>query len=116
MHLDKPSLHSRCCRHDTVRYSIFCICSRNCSIGFACYPFTLSHPRLMSWSQVVELADVGLYISKHSGRDAWTAVHATAAAQPADLFARLVHQLGQCVERGEARIVTSLGERTIITP
>ena len=90
--------------------------ARTCSIGFACYPFTPSHPRLMSWSQVVELADVGLYISKHSGRDAWTAVHATAAAQPADLFARLVHQLGQCVERGEARIVTSLGERTIITP
>jgi diguanylate cyclase (GGDEF)-like protein len=90
--------------------------ARTCSIGFACYPFLPSHPRLMSWSQLVELADVGLYISKHSGRDAWTAVHAAAAAQPVELFARLVHQLGQCVERGEARIVTSLGERTIITP
>jgi len=90
--------------------------ARTCSIGFACYPFLPSHPRLMSWSQVVELADVGLYISEHSGRDAWTAVHATAAAQPAELFARLVHQLDQCVESGEARIVTSLGERTIITP
>ena len=90
--------------------------ARTCSIGFACYPFLPSHPRLMSWSQVVELADVGLYISKHSGRDAWTAVLATAAAQPAELFARLVHQLDQCVESGEARIVTSLGERTIITP
>jgi diguanylate cyclase (GGDEF)-like protein len=90
--------------------------ARTCSIGFACYPFLPSHPRLMSWSQVVELADLGLYISKHSGRDAWTAVHATEAAQPEELFARLVHKLGECVERGEARIVTSLGERTIITP
>jgi len=90
--------------------------ARTCSIGFACYPFLPSHPRLMSWSQVVELADLGLYISKHSGRDAWTAVHATGAAQPAELFARLVHQLGDCVERGEALLVTSLGERTIITP
>ncbi|MGW8390264.1 diguanylate cyclase [Pseudoduganella sp. HUAS MS19] len=90
--------------------------ARTCSIGFACYPFLPSHPRLMSWSQVVELADLGLYISKHSGRDAWTAVHATAAAQPEGLFARLVHQPGKCVERGEARIVTSLGERTIICP
>ncbi|KQV44963.1 histidine kinase [Duganella sp. Root198D2] len=90
--------------------------ARTCSIGFACYPFLPSQPRLMSWSQVVELADVGLYISKHSGRDAWTAVHATDAAQPEELFARLVHQLDQCVARGEARIVTSLGERTIITP
>jgi diguanylate cyclase (GGDEF)-like protein len=90
--------------------------ARTCSIGFACYPFLPSHPRLMSWSQVVELADLGLYISKHSGRDAWTAVHATEAAQPEELFPRLVHKLGECVERGEARIVTSLGERTIITP
>ncbi|WP_426320872.1 diguanylate cyclase [Pseudoduganella sp. R-43] len=89
--------------------------ARTCSIGFACYPFLPSHPRLMSWSQVVELADLGLYISKHSGRDAWTAVHATEATQPEELFPRLVHQLGQCIERGEARIVTSLGERTIIT-
>ena len=90
--------------------------ARTCSIGFACYPFLPSQPRLMSWSQVVELADVGLYISKHSGRDAWTALQATETARPQDLFARLVHQLGDCVERGEARIVTSLGERTIITP
>ena len=89
--------------------------ARTCSIGFACYPFLPSHPRLMSWSQVVELADLGLYISKHSGRDAWTAVHATEATQPEELFPRLVHHLGQCIERGEARIVTSLGERTIIT-
>ncbi|XLZ68080.1 sensor domain-containing diguanylate cyclase [Massilia sp. SR12] len=89
---------------------------RTCSIGFACYPFLPAQPRLMSWSQVVELADLGLYISKHSGRDAWTAVYATDSAQPAQLFPRLVHQLSACVERGEARIVTSLGERTIICP
>lgn len=89
---------------------------RTCSIGFACFPFLPAQPRLMSWSQVVELADLGLYISKHSGRDAWTAVYATESAQPEQLFPRLVHQLGECVERGEARIVTSLGERTIICP
>ena len=90
--------------------------ARTCSIGFACYPFLPAQPRLMSWSQVVELADLGLYISKHSGRDAWTAIYAADAAQPAELFPRLVHQLDDCVARGEARIVTSLGERTIITP
>jgi diguanylate cyclase (GGDEF)-like protein len=90
--------------------------ARTCSIGFACYPFLPAQPRLMSWSQVVELADVGLYISKHSGRDAWTALYATDAARPEELFARLVHQLGDCVARGEARIVTSLQERTIICP
>ncbi|WP_229632118.1 sensor domain-containing diguanylate cyclase [Pseudoduganella violaceinigra] len=90
--------------------------ARSCSIGFACYPYLPSQPRLMSWSQVVELADVGLYIAKDSGRDAWAAVQAGGDARPEGLFARLVHQLDDCVARGEARIVTSLGERTIITP
>jgi len=90
--------------------------ARTCSIGFACYPFLPSQPRLMSWSQVVELADLGLYISKHSGRNAWTAVHATEQAQPAELFPRLMHQLGDCVARGDARIESSLGRRSIITP
>jgi diguanylate cyclase (GGDEF)-like protein len=88
--------------------------ARSCSIGFACFPFLPSQPRLMSWSQVVELADLGLYLAKRSGRDAWAAVYATEAAQAEELFPRLVHQLDECVARGEARIVTSVGQRTII--
>ena len=90
--------------------------ARSCSIGFACYPFLPSHPRLLSWSQVVELADLGLYISKHSGRDAWTAVYPGPQAQPGQLFTRLVHGLSDCVQRGEAQLVTSLQQQTIITP
>ncbi len=88
--------------------------ARSCSIGFACFPFLPSQPRLMSWSQVVELADLGLYLAKRSGRDAWAAVYATAAAQAEQLFPRLLHQLDECVARGEARIVTSVGQQTII--
>jgi diguanylate cyclase (GGDEF)-like protein len=44
---------------------------QKCSIGFACFPFSESQPRLVSWQQVVKLADLGLYAAKRSGRAAW---------------------------------------------
>jgi diguanylate cyclase (GGDEF)-like protein len=47
---------------------------RTCSIGFAAWPFSQAAPRALSWERVVDLADAALYMSKHSGRDAWTGV------------------------------------------
>jgi hypothetical protein len=52
---------------------------------------------LLSWSQVVELADQGLYIAKRSGRNGWAAVYSTAATQPDGVFPRLMQQLEQAV-------------------
>jgi len=49
-----------------------------CSIGYACAPFELERPLARSWQQVVNLADLGLYAAKRSGRNAWVGVHTTA--------------------------------------
>jgi diguanylate cyclase (GGDEF)-like protein len=46
-----------------------------CSIGFACVPFELERPASRTWQQVVNLADLGLYAAKRSGRNAWVGVH-----------------------------------------
>ena len=81
---------------------------KTCSIGYACFPFLPSQPRLLTWSQVVELADMGLYIAKHSGRDAWAALYSTPSTQPEDLFSRMMKQLEQTVASGQVRIVTNL--------
>jgi diguanylate cyclase (GGDEF)-like protein len=81
---------------------------KTCSIGYACFPFLPSQPRLLTWSQVVELADMGLYIAKHSGRDAWAALYSTPATQPDNLFPRLMKQLEQTVASGQVKIVTNL--------
>jgi diguanylate cyclase (GGDEF)-like protein len=87
---------------------------KTCSIGFACFPFLPAQPRLLSWSQVVELADQGLYIAKRSGRDAWAALHATGtddaghAAHADQLFERLMHALPQAVAAGAARVASNL--------
>lgn len=48
----------------------------SCSVGFACMPFEPERPQLRGWQQVVNLADLGLYAAKRSGRDAWVGVHA----------------------------------------
>ncbi|WP_090327054.1 diguanylate cyclase [Duganella sp. CF517] len=82
--------------------------SKTCSIGFACFPFLPAQPRLLSWSQVVELADQGLYIAKRSGRNAWAALYGTEHARADGLFPRLMHQLDDAVAGGEVRLVSNL--------
>lgn len=82
--------------------------AKTCSIGFACYPFVPEEPRLLSWSEVVELADQGLYLVKRSGRNAWAAVYSTPETQFEELFPRLIHQLDKSLADGEATLVTSL--------
>ena len=82
--------------------------SKSCSIGFACFPFLPAQPRLLSWSQVVELADQGLYIAKRSGRNAWAALYGTERASADGLFPRMMHQLDAAVDAGEVRLVSNL--------
>ena len=48
----------------------------SCSVGFASLPFEPERPLARGWQQVVNLADLGLYAAKRSGRDAWVGVHA----------------------------------------
>ena len=45
-----------------------------CSIGFACLPLDVSHPRQLSWSDIVQLADAAMYTVKHRGRNGWAGV------------------------------------------
>ena len=81
---------------------------KTCSIGFACFPFVVHEPRLLSWSEVVELADQGLYLVKRSGRNGWAALYSTETSAYDELFPRLIHHLEQSLASGDARLVTSL--------
>jgi len=82
--------------------------AKTCSIGFACFPFLPAQPRLLSWPQVVELADQGLYIAKRSGRNGWAALYSTETTHADGVFPRLMQQLGDAVAEGEVRLVTNL--------
>ena len=87
--------------------------AKTCSIGFACFPFVAAEPRLLSWSEVVELADQGLYLVKRSGRNAWAGVYGTPESRYEELFPRLIHQLDKCLADGEARLVTNLKDAQV---
>jgi diguanylate cyclase (GGDEF)-like protein len=89
---------------------------KTCSIGFACFPFMQSQPRLFSWTEVVELADQGLYLAKRSGRNAWAAVYSTPQSRPEGLFPRLIHHLEDALAGGEAKLVTSLENPVLSGP
>ncbi len=82
--------------------------AKTCSIGFACFPFVTAEPRLLAWSEVVELADQGLYLAKRSGRNAWVGLYATDDVHYEDLFPRLIQQLDKTVADGEARLMTNI--------
>ncbi|MGZ8301722.1 MAG: diguanylate cyclase [Telluria sp.] len=81
---------------------------KTCSIGFACFPFLQSQPRAVSWSEVVEFADQGLYLAKRSGRNGWAAMYSTPATNPEGLVPRLIHHFEDAVSDGEIRLVTNL--------
>jgi len=86
---------------------------KTCSIGFACFPFLPSAPREVSWSEVVELADQGLYLAKRSGRNAWAAVYSSAQARPDGLFQRVMRNLDQALADGEVTLVSSLASPAV---
>ena len=61
--------------------------AKTCSIGFACFPLSRSHPQALSWQAVLEVADAALYASKHGGRNAWRGLVDASALDPQALQA-----------------------------
>jgi diguanylate cyclase (GGDEF)-like protein len=82
--------------------------SKTCSVGFGCFPFLLGHPKLLSWSQVVEIADLGLYHAKNAGRDAWVGLYGSVNANPDGLFHRLTQDIESEIQNGELKVVRSI--------
>jgi len=84
--------------------------ANTCSLGFACYPFIPKHPQLLSWHQVVELADQGLYMAKRAGRNAWFGLVGKERHDNSSMFERLMRGADQAVHAGELQVVSSLNQ------
>ncbi|WP_234199155.1 GGDEF domain-containing protein [Shewanella sp. AS1] len=68
------------------------------SIGAAPYPFSISQPSIISWDQVIYLADMALYQAKHSSRNSWFSYMGNEALVIPESFQlnhKNVHQIAQ---------------------
>ncbi len=83
--------------------------TQTCSIGFACFPFLPGNPRLVSWSQIVELADQGLYLAKHDARNAWAGLFGTARTRHDAVLQFMTKDPREAERSGELRIETGKG-------
>lgn len=59
---------------------------RTCSVGYASFPFLPKQPHLLTWAQVVNFADQGLYMVKKSGRNACIGIRNTEHNQSEDFY------------------------------
>lgn len=63
---------------------------RTCSVGFASFPFLPHQPHLLTWAQVVNFADQGLYMVKKGGRNACIGIAHTNLVQGEDFYNRVM--------------------------
>jgi diguanylate cyclase (GGDEF)-like protein len=83
-----------------------------CSIGYACYPFLQEQPDLLSWEQVLGLADRAMYEAKTT-RNACVGFRATLTSSRCERLYQQIQQDPQAVARGAYLEIRQLlpGER-----
>ena len=84
----------------------------SCSVGFTFFPFLRSMPELMSWQQVLDLADRALYRAKQAGRNQWVSILTDAQINPAVLLQRKDDDLDDLAHDG----LIELQARTSVLP
>lgn len=79
--------------------------SRTCSVGFASFPFLPTQPHLLTWAQVVNFADQGLYMVKKSGRNACIGISHTEAEQGEEFYNRVMRHPQNAADNGMIEII-----------
>jgi two-component system sensor histidine kinase ChiS len=84
-----------------------------CSLGFACLPFFEAQPGVLSWQDVVRVADLGLYAAKQAGRNGWVGVVAGEREPSSEMVGRIRTEPHEAERRGELRVSTSMDRATV---
>jgi diguanylate cyclase (GGDEF)-like protein len=80
--------------------------SRTCSVGYAAFPFLPRQPHLMTWAQVVNFADQGLYMVKKSGRNACIGISHTSKDTVDDFYNLVMRHPQQAAQQGLIQIIS----------
>jgi len=86
------------------------ILRQTCSIGFACYPFSTQNTEVLSWVQVVDIADHCMYAAKKSTRNAWVGLYNKNNGRSDDLFTTVIEQTQSLIQSGELKMLTSIAD------
>ncbi|MEH8019411.1 diguanylate cyclase [Rheinheimera muenzenbergensis] len=82
-----------------------------CSIGFACFPDSRGESPVLSWHQIIDVADICLYAAKKSQKNAWVGVDSLAAHTG---FKDLIDDMSLSVAANQVKIVSSIAADNII--
>jgi diguanylate cyclase (GGDEF)-like protein len=85
-----------------------------CSIGFAVLPFFPDQARLVHWAEIVDMADIGLYIAKRAGRNGWAGLIASDSADRAVVIRQAKENLPPLVSRGDIKVISNLEESRVL--
>jgi len=80
---------------------------RTGSIGFAAYPFAPAWPRVVGWEKIVDVADLGLYAAKRSGRNRWVGIEIGDGEEPEAALQRFRDDPEAAVAGREVRLQAS---------
>ena len=80
-----------------------------CSVGFSAYPFSLDKPDLITWEEVLNVADKALYAAKFSGRDMYVGAFANGDTPDHEGLPKLLREdFYGMLERDELQVVSSM--------
>lgn len=86
------------------------ILKKTCSIGFACYPFSTKDTKVLTWQQVVDVADHCMYAAKKSNRNAWVGLYAKTNKRDDDLFTAVIEKTQPLILSEELKMLSSITE------
>jgi diguanylate cyclase (GGDEF)-like protein len=77
-----------------------------CSIGYSVFPFDEKSPAILSWEQLISVADTGMYFAKNHGRNRSVGIMAGGQVQgDSEILTRLEQSLEQAQADGLVRLV-----------